>query len=265
VVGSYFSSYPDAYLATRRDFDISDYKQTRKFLLAKKPHTIIHLAAMTNVDQCEKEPLLAYDTNLVGTYNIAKCAAEIDAHLIYVCTSGVFPGTGKRPYSIYRKPDPPSVYTRSKFLGEIVCQDIVKKLTIARTGWIFGGGKEDKKFVGMIVAQIKSGTKEIRAVSDVYGCPTYAKDLVGMLWQMQDKKTFGLFHITNTGQASRYDIAKEIVKILGKEISVSKASVKDFPSFNAPRPQFEVIKPNVKLRHWRSALKEYLEIWKKEI
>ncbi len=78
---------------------------------------------------------------------------------------------------------------------------------------------------------------------------------------MHIEKKYGLFHVVNQGQASRYEIAKEIIKISGGKVRVMKASVHDFPSFNAPRPQFEVIQPNVKLRHWKSALREYLDIW----
>jgi dTDP-4-dehydrorhamnose reductase len=261
TVGTYFSQYKNAYVATRKDFDIRDSAQVNAFIRKNKPKTIIHLAAMTNVDECEKNPVMAYETNLGGTLNIAKAAATGDIHLIYVSTSGVFEGNRRTPYSTKHRPSPLSVYTRSKYLAEIACRDIVPRLTIARAGWVFGGGEFDKKFIGMMTRQLQSGVKELKAVSDVYGCPTYAHDLAQALWGLHEESKYGLFHIVNKGHASRYQIAEEIIKILKSQAMLIPASVHDFPAFAAPRPKFEVIKPNLKLRSWKKALKEYLHSW----
>lgn len=261
IVGSYFIKFPQAYRATRKDFDITDPKGALAYICTMKPQTIIHLAAMTNVDECEKHPELAYENNVVGTFNVSCAAKKINAHLIYVSTSGVFSGKKRKPYTVHHKPEPISVYTRTKYMGEMICKDMVSKLTIARAGWIFGGCQNDKKFVGMVVKQLQEGKSSLSIVNDVFGCPTYAKDFVSALWTFHEKKQYGLYHVVNEGFASRYQIAQVILEELGFKANLIPTSVHNFPNFSAPRPSFEVIKPNIKIRTWQTALKEYLQTW----
>lgn len=262
MVGSSFQG--DSFIRlSKNDLDVTDFNSVDKNLKKYMPDVVIHLAAMTNVDQCEKEPTLAYLVNVIGTYNIAKVTNDLGIHMIFVSTGGVFNGKARKPYDIKDLPKPISVYTRTKYIGEIVTRDININSTVARTGWIFGGFDKDKKFVSAIVKQLWNNAETITAVSDTFGCPTYAKDLADELINIANNNIRGLVHLVNDGYASRYDIAKEIIINLNSASLLKKASVNDFASYPAPRPKFEVIKQSFPMRDWREALKDYLFTWKK--
>jgi len=118
--------------------------------VAKKyrPKVILHLAALTDLDYCEKNPAEAYLVNSVGTYNVALTAREVGAKLVYISTAGIFDGQKK---GFYRESDlgnPQNHYGHSKYLGESAVQNILNDYIIARVCWMFGGGPtKDKKFV----------------------------------------------------------------------------------------------------------------------
>jgi dTDP-4-dehydrorhamnose reductase len=129
-----------------------------------------------------------------------------------------------------------------------------------------GGGAKDKKFVGKMLGFINEGRTRLRAVDDKHGTPTYAKDLAAGLHALVETGYFGLYHLVNGGGAcSRFDVAIELCRILGREdIEVEAVSSAHFP-LPAPRARSEAM-VNYKLqllgldgqRHWRDALRAYL-------
>ncbi len=168
MVGSYIDF---GIKTTRRDLDITDLNETVKVIKSHKPEAIIHLAAETDMERCERDPKHAYLINSIGTYNVAIAAKEIGAKLVYVSTIGVFGGDSSGAYCETSEPNPQNYYGRSKYLGELIVKGMLDDYIIARAGWMFGGGPlKDKKFVAKIIKQLKS--KEIKAVNDISSSPT---------------------------------------------------------------------------------------------
>mgnify|MGYP001587674611 FL=1 len=261
--GCMVGSYVDFGIKTDRNFlDITNLEQVLEVFKKEQPKVILHLAAETDLKKCEENPQHCYFVNSVGTYNVAVASKEINAKMIYISTNAVFDGIKKTPYKEGDEPNPQNYYGRSKFLGELVVKGILENYLIVRTCWIFGGGKEkDKKFVGKIIEQLKNPeTKEIKAVINQIGSPTFAKDLVNEIKKLiiEDKK--GIIHISNNGIASRYEIAKFIVEKLKSEIKVLSV---DSSVFNATAKNESLTSENYKLRNWQEALEEYLKTeWK---
>ena len=131
---------------------------------------------------------------------------------------------------------------------------------------MIGGGKNDKKFVRKIMDKIMSEVKSIKVVNDKFGSITYAKDLLCGIKELIKTERFGIYHMTNEGVHSRYDIAKEMLNILGKSnVEIVPVSSDEFP-LPAPRGRSEAMENyNLGLinlnymRPWRDALKEYIE------
>lgn len=261
MVGNYFAGDKRCLVLGHDQLDITKPSQIKKIIKKYSPRAIVHLAAITNVDWAESHPGQTFAVNSVGTYNLAQLAKRHNLHLVYVSTGAVFAGQAKKPYTTDSKPKPRSIYAKSKRMGEVFVKNICPKYSIVRTGWVFGGFNKDKKFVAAIAKQIWDGVRKLKAVDDSFGCPTYGKDLKNAILDLIDKEKYGLFHAVNRGFASRYTVAKEIVKNLGEKTKVYRAKSSDFPSFIAPRPKFEVIAQNLKLRSWKSALREYLTDW----
>jgi len=252
MLGCYF----DFGFKTDKDtLDITNEKKIREVLKAKKPKYVFHLAALTDLELCERHRELALQINFFGTKKLAQVCREIGAKMIYISTAAVF--GGKKRHKTDEAPQPKSFYAITKYLGEIAVQSILEDYLIIRTSWLFGGGpKKDKKFVSKILRQIEEGLK-IKAVGDLYGCPTYCKDLVFGIEELIKDEKRGIFHIVNKGEASRYEIAREIIKIIGEKVEIEKVSNKKFSS--KVFRDHEMLESSLSLRPWQEALKEYVE------
>lgn len=256
-------SYVDFGVKTdKRMLDVTDLEETIKVVTKNKPSAIIHLAAETDVDRCERDPAHAYSVNAIGAYNVAVAANQIGAKMIYVSTSAVFDGLKKDPYDEGDMPNPQYFYGRSKYIGEALVKDISNNYIIARVCGMFGGGpKKDQKFVSKIVSQIRQDNcKEIRAVNDSLVSPTFGKDLVEYLKYLIKQDTKGIFHLSNKGACSRYDMAVKIAEVLKKEINIIPVDSSYF-NLSAKKGNNEsMISLKFDLaRNWQDALEEYLK------
>jgi len=250
--------------------DVRNYKQIKETVEKIKPNMIMHLAAETDVDKCELEPDHAYLTNTIGTQNVALVCQKYDIEMVYISTIGVFDGEKPEPYTEFDEPNPINVYGRSKLEGEKIVQNLLKKYYIVRAGWMMGGGpKKDKKFVAKII-KLLDKTNELKVVSDKFGSPTYTVDFSRCLTELIETGYYGLYHCTNKGHASRFDVAKKVIEFLGRsDVTLRPVSSAFFP-LPAPRARSEMSR-NYKLellgmdkmRYWEEALKEYISFyWK---
>ncbi|MDP2909979.1 MAG: NAD(P)-dependent oxidoreductase [bacterium] len=241
-----------------RVLDVTDLKEVLNIGQKHKFQAIIHLAAETDVDRCERDPEYAYLVNGIGTYNVAILAKKLGIKLIYISTAGVFDGKNENPYTENDIPNPQNYYGRSKYVGELVVKGMLDDYIIARVCWMFGGGpKKDQKFIAKIINQFDN--KEINAVTDQVGSPTFAKDLVSALKKIILENKRGIFNLANKGVCSRYEVACEIVKILQADVRVIPATMSFF-KLEAPRTLNEGLISKLDIvRPWQAALKEYLE------
>lgn len=248
------------------EMDVRDLDLVKQTVREVQPEVIYHLAALTNVDDCERYPDDSYLTNTIGTQNMALAALEVDATMVYISTASVFDGTKCEPYTEFDRPNPQSWYSRSKYQGELIVEKLLTKYYIARAGWMFGGGPEDKKFVAKII-DLARQRDQLSVVDDKFGSPTYTYDISNGVEILSRTGIYGTYHLVNTGAyCSRYEFAQEILTYAGiddcKLVPVSSAL---FP-LPAPRPRMEAARNhNLDLRRmnfmrpWQDALKEYIE------
>ncbi len=246
---------------THESLDVQNIQSIRATCAEHRPSVIFHLAAATDLVECEKNPEKAYRANAVGTYNVALVAREVGAKLVYVSTSAVFDGKKIESYREDDIPNPQNHYGHSKYLGELAVTGLLSDYIIARTCWIFGGGPtKDHKFVANILKQLTKPSVEI--IGGKRGSPTYGKDFVEACLRLVEEGKRGIFHVGNEGAPTRVDIAREIVRIVGTptEVIETDASVfeKQYPGTGA-RGNESIVSTKVILRPWREALREYIE------
>ncbi len=271
MVGSYFPSLAGEFaepldLTDIDTLDVTDLAGVQRRLASRPYSVVIHLAAETDVDRCEVEPDHAYKTNAIGTYNVALACQAAGLILVYISTAGVFGGDGAMgPFTEYDNPFPANVYGATKLAGERNVDRLLTRYLIVRAGWMMGGNAKDKKFVSKILSQLKAGSKEIRAVDDKLGSPTYARELVAGIAALLRSQLFGLFHMTNRGVCSRYDIAHRIAEYVGGDVRVSAVNSTQFP-LPAGRASSEAMRNyNLELMgmdrmsSWQDALDMYLK------
>ena len=256
----------EIYAPSRNEMDIVDETAIDRIFSSNRFDWVIHLAASTDLDWCEDNPDEALRINAYGTKNMAEHCARYGVKMIYISTSGVFSGRHKKPYNENDIPEPANVYGKSKYLGEQFVRQILpeQNFLILRVGWLFGGGKNDKKFVGKMFNLIRERPK-VYAVRDIFGSPNYSVDIGRTIVELIDSGAYGTFHIANSGEpASRYDVAKSIRDFADVETEVVPVPADKFPTkaFRPPMEAIESIKIEDvlghRLRHWKDALEEYI-------
>ena len=224
----------------KSQLDVRDGKKVKDIFSAVKPDVVLHLAALTNVDYCQKNPGEAFSVNAQGTKNIAMACRESGSLLIYISTASVFNGE-KNIFFEDDIPEPVHIYGESKLKGEQYIQDILSDFIILRIGWLIGGGRGGKKFISYILEKIING-EEIKVVDDKFGTISYALEVADMIQKLLDQKRKGIFHYGSLGVCSRLSIAKELKKLAGSSAKLIPAKSSDFKTeFSAPRPTHEVI------------------------
>ena len=248
--------------------DVRNFNQYQEIVHEFNPEIILHLAALTDLEYCEKNISHTYLTNTISVENAVTLAKQVGATLVYISTAGIFDGQ-QEFYDDWSQPNPINAYGRSKYMGEIYVEKNMDKYFVFRAGWMMGAGKlKDKKFVNKIVKQIENGTKELNVVDDKLGTPTYtydfAKNVIGML----ETKFYGIYNLVCEEDCSRYDVACEMLKIfnLDNQIKVRKVKSAYFEEeYFAPRPASEkLLCKKLKYRgkylmsDWKTSLKIYL-------
>lgn len=246
--------------------DICDFHSLKKDLDIFQPDVIINLAAMTDLELCEINKLLATNTNAHGSMHCAQLAGKMAIPYIYISTAGIFDGKMEY-YDDWCVPNPISVYAQSKYDGELAAQTVPKHI-IMRCGWQMGSCEKDKKFVGKLVQQLKEGKKELHIVTDRAGTPTYVKDFTLQMEKLLEGQFFGVFNVVCQGEATRFDVGVQLIQLLGLENTIKIIPVhSDFytQEYWAARPASEKLvtvklnKLNINImRTWQEALVEYV-------
>ena len=252
--------------------DVIDFQEILGKASKFKPDLIINLAALTDLEYCEKNPEIAWKTNTLGAENMALISKKLNATHIYISTAGIFDGK-QEYYNDFEKPNPMSIYAKSKYYGEVIIERMLDNYFIFRAGWMMGGGIEkDKKFINKIFKQILDGKKELFVVDDKLGTPTYTVNFAESMFAIVQTELFGLYNMVCEGSCSRYEVALEFIKLLGleKEINIKIVNSDFFANeYFAPRPYSEKLL-NLKLsarginymKDWKECLLDYVETFK---
>jgi dTDP-4-dehydrorhamnose reductase len=257
------SAGDDVLSYTHQALDIGDFNNVMKTLQAEKPDVVINCAAWTDVDGCELQPELAFETNALGPENLAMACREIDAVLVTISTDYVFNGRKEGFYTQKDQPDPESTYAMSKLDGERRAQAAYARTIVVRTGFVFGPGGTN--FLSTIVERARRD-KKLMAIKDAYGTPTYSRDLAVRLRELAALDVPGLYHVVNQGEGVSFaDFARQAVELAGCDGVEIQAVSMDSLKRPAARPhnsRLRCLRSEAiglpALRDWRSALKEYV-------
>jgi dTDP-4-dehydrorhamnose reductase len=220
-----------------RDVDIRDADKLRDVVEAVHPDWVVLAAAFTNVDACESEPDLAFAVNRDGAVNVAEAAHRSGAKLLFLSSDYVFDGTKTSPYETGDSRNPQSLYGRTKAEAEIQLLSVLPQCCIARTSWLFGTG--GKCFPDTIL-KLAASRPTLDVVVDQRGSPTYSVDLARAIIALCRKDASGIVHVTNSGECSWFEFAREIVKTAGLSTDVRPVSSQQMAR-PAPRPAYSVL------------------------
>jgi dTDP-4-dehydrorhamnose reductase len=247
--------------ATRRELDVTDHVALQDRLDQARPDWVVHLAALTDVDRCEREPAAAFAVNSAPLSGLAAWCGNHGAGLVLLSSIAVFDGTKASAYGESDTPCPANVYGRSKWEAERLAMAAPRHLVV-RTGWLFAGDESDHKFVGRIL-KLARERSSIDVVRDKWGSPTWVHDLAAGLRRLMEEDQRGLVHCVNEGApASRVDVARAVVEEAGLRTEVNPVSSDRFSDL-APRPAMEAarsVRTAGWLQPWSTALRTCLKL-----
>ena len=243
--------------------DITDAAGIDRLIAAERPEAVIHCAALTAVDACETAVETAYRINAAGSGNVAAACHRHGVRLIAISTDYVFRGDARQPYHEFDRPDPQTIYGRSKYGGEQLIRRHCPNHVIARVSWLYGPG--GPSFVHTMLKLADGSRPVLKVVADQVGNPTSTLAAADGLRQLLIRpELVGTFHLTCEGEASWYECAREIFAQAGIRQTVVPCSTQEYP-LPAPRPaNSRLEKLMLRLHrmppmpHWRDALRDFL-------
>ena len=246
-----------------KDLDITQSSTVIEVLEKLSPKVIINCAAWTDVDGAESHEIDASRVNSDGPENLALAAKLSNSKLIHVSTDYVFSGESQTPWQIEDEINPQSAYGRTKAYGESrVLAAYPENSFVVRTAWLYSPW--GKNFAKTMTKLAIKGEGEVKVVNDQVGQPTSASDLAKQLIELGlSNSPAGIYHGTNSGQATWYEFAQEIYKFVGANVGrVCPVSSSEY-TVSAKRPSYSVLShdawasTSVKpMRDWRIALAE---------
>jgi dTDP-4-dehydrorhamnose reductase len=247
---------------SKSELDITQTSSIDK-MIDLKPSLIVNCAAYTAVDKAESESEAAYSVNATGARNVTSAAKELKAQLIHISTDYVFSGESFTPWKVDSPTSPSTQYGKSKLAGEEAVQEIYPECSwILRTAWLYS--PFGKNFVKTIIKKAISEKNELRVVDDQLGQPTSTFDVAERIIELERGSISpGIYHATNSGQASWFEFTQEIFQLSG--VSTDRITSVSSAEYVTPakRPKFSVLDHSrwielgmSGLRPWEGALRD---------
>jgi dTDP-4-dehydrorhamnose reductase len=248
--------------------DVTDLGLLRETIREIDPDYLINMAAFHEVDQCEETPDPAFRTNGLGARNSAIVAEEQNIPIVFVSSDYVFDGLSDEPYSEFADTNPVNLYGESKVVGENFVRELATKYYIVRVSGLFGHAESDDptNFIDTML-QLARERDELDVVDDQIFSPTFARDTARRLVRMlRDGAGYGVYHLTNEGSCSWYDLARKAFEVEGllDDLELGKTTTEAFGR-EADRPRYSVLKNYLfelegyePLPHWSDAVERYL-------
>lgn len=246
----------------KKECDISSLKRVVQVFEEVKPDIVINCAAYNHVDDAETDYLESVKVNSIGVKNLAFACNKFGSFMVHYSTDYVFDGEKKGGlYTEYDNPNPINEYGKTKLMGEKLLKDELERFLIFRVSWVYGEGKQNFIYKLLKWAQTND---YLRIAYDEFSVPTSTEIIVRLTLLALNSNLSGLYHLTNSGYASRYEWAKCILETLGVDKFVQPVSRRSF-NLAAKRPEFSAMSNrklqsllNVDIPTWNEELKRVL-------
>ena len=257
-----------------RDLDIRKRIEDIEIFKQMNIQVIVNAAAWTNVETAESNYLDAYAVNVDGAIHLALIAKQLGAVYFQVSTDYVFSGNGNTPWSESHLRNPNSAYGRTKAEAEEIVSTLYAEGTyIVRTAWLYSEWRKNfaktMTHLALNIDANSSEQSEVKVVNDQIGQPSSALDVAERIVEVIDAKLpFGIYHATNTGEATWYQFAQEIFNCCKTSLDYLVAIDTENYASVVERPRYSVLgqdgwkklgingKSVLPMRHWQVALRE---------
>jgi dTDP-4-dehydrorhamnose reductase len=247
--------------AAREDVDIADGARLRDVVRAQRPAVVFNAAAYTAVDRAESEPDRAELVNGRAVGRLAEVCRDLVVPVVHFSTDYVFDGTATKPIPEDAPTSPVNAYGLSKLHGEQALLRSGADAYIVRTSWVYGAAGAN--FVRTVL-RVTREKGAIAVVDDQKGAPTWARDLAVASRRLVEVGSPGVYHLSNSGEVSWFEVARAVVELAGISAEVRPIRTAEYPT-PARRPEYSVLANQrwaalgePPLRPWKEALQEYI-------
>ena len=245
----------------KQELDITDMKAVSDRVLRISPDVIINCAAYNYVDDAEDDFDSALKVNAIGVKNLAVSCREHSVSLVHFSSDYVFDGRKEGFYTEDDEPNPINRYGESKLQGENFLKQEAPEYLLFRVSWVFGKGRQNFLYK---LSEWAKEKKILKIVYDQISVPTYTEDIVSITLFAIQKGLRGLYHLTNSGYATRYEVARYFLEKINMHNLIFPVPSDIFPS-PAKRPFFSVMSNqrisrdlDVELPDWRLGIDRYI-------
>jgi len=241
--------------------NITDFLQVTQLIKKIKPDIIINCAAFNAVDDAELKSNIAFVVNAYAVRDIAEFCRENRIFFIHYSSDYIFDGEKEDFYVENDPPNPLNIYGKSKLLGETHVSEILSEYLIFRLSWVIGKGKQNFLYK---LSNWAEQHKVLKISSDEVSVPTFTMDIVSLTLLSLKKGIRGLYHLTNSGYASRYELSKYFIEKTKLDnliipVPLSKLSTKTRRPLFSPMSNKLISKElNISIPHWKESLDKYL-------
>ncbi len=199
--------------------DLSDSGAFEEALSISRPDAVVHCAAVADVDVCERDPDAAWRVNTALPVQIARACHRIGVKMIHISTDAVFDGTAPSPYSETDRPNPTSVYARTKLEAEEGVLDAHPRAIVARVNF-YGWSPTGRRSLAEFFFNSLAAHAPVRGFTDVTFCPMFVADLCVMLLEMLRLELSGLYHAVGPDAMTKYAFGVAIARQFGLDASL---------------------------------------------
>jgi dTDP-4-dehydrorhamnose reductase len=235
--------------AGRAELDITDSTAVHALVAHARPWAVINAAGYVRVDDAERDSQACFGINTAGAAHVAAACRDQSVPLLTYSSDLVFDGLEGRPYTELDAPRPLSVYGASKAEAERRVLGILPSALVVRTSAFFGPW-DGANFVIRALQAIGRG-ESCPAAVDVVVSPTYVPDLAHASLDLLLDGESGLWHLTNEGAMSWYELARHAASACGLPVDGIESVLADELGWSAPRPAYSVLS-SVRGRQMRS-------------
>lgn len=248
-------------LPAESELDITNSENVHSVFAQNRPDVVLNCAAYNLVDAAEKDPATAMRVNADGVKFLASAAREQKALLVHYSTDYVFDGAKENFYDEDDQTNPINVYGRSKLAGENIVRSESDRFLLFRLSWVFGPGTQNFLFK---LSEWAKKNDVLKVVYDQISVPCYTEDIARITLKALEANLEGLYHLTNSGYASRYELAKYFLERLSRTNLVLPVDSTHFPTA-AKRPFFTAMSNakisralDIKIPPWTDAIDRYV-------
>lgn len=271
VLGTFLTNDPE--VTSCSSLDITDRDGVDDLLSRFQPEGVILAAAISDVDECERNPGMAWTINVEGTLNVAEVCVRLRCPLLFISSDYVFNGLKDFPYHEGDVPDPINIYGRTKLEGERLVLDASAQNIVCRVSVVFGwqGTSVRDNIVLKVLRRLRAG-EEVSLFNDQWNTPTYAPETASLMLDLlaKDRGTIsmfegegrGIFHLSGRKCVSRHELGMLVADVFGLDDNlIQPLSIKE-AGMSGPRPTISclsVAKAEAELNTSIASLREALE------